>query len=94
MLRRVVEICTTIETGRWNGTASIDMIEDDDLDMATTQMIATLQRTLAAASPRGMPTKRGRRKTGPFTSGGSGGGAASSSSSSAASVSGFWIGEH
>lgn len=61
MLRRVVEICTTIETGRWNGTASIDMIEDEELDLATTQMIATLQRTLATASPRGNSSNRRNR---------------------------------
>ncbi|KAI1731410.1 chromo (CHRromatin organization MOdifier) domain-containing protein [Ditylenchus destructor] len=30
LLRRVVEICTTLETGKWNGVANIEMVEDDD----------------------------------------------------------------
>lgn len=30
LLRRVMEICTTIETGKWNGPANIETIEDSD----------------------------------------------------------------
>lgn len=32
LLRRIMEICTTLETGRWNGKGSTEMLEDDALD--------------------------------------------------------------
>lgn len=31
MLRRIIEICTTLETGRWNGNSSTELIEDEPL---------------------------------------------------------------
>lgn len=52
LLRRVVEICATLETGKWNGYASIDMIEDDELDLKT----SLLQRTTSSCSSSGCST--------------------------------------
>ncbi|PIO52707.1 hypothetical protein TELCIR_25985, partial [Teladorsagia circumcincta] len=32
LLRRVIEVCTTVETGKWNGTASTDSVDDSDVE--------------------------------------------------------------
>ncbi|KAK6050103.1 hypothetical protein COOONC_12392, partial [Cooperia oncophora] len=32
LLRRVIEVCTTVETGKWNGTASTDSVDDSDAE--------------------------------------------------------------
>lgn len=63
----MVEICTTLETGRWNGIASTEMIEDEEtslMDTMTPQSIAMLQKAVdaAAAAARGAQSRRGRRK--------------------------------
>ncbi|VDK66141.1 unnamed protein product, partial [Cylicostephanus goldi] len=32
LLRRVIEVCTTVETGKWNGTASTESVDDSDVE--------------------------------------------------------------
>uniref|UniRef100_A0A7I4XWZ7 Chromo domain containing protein n=2 Tax=Haemonchus contortus TaxID=6289 RepID=A0A7I4XWZ7_HAECO len=32
LLRRVIEVCTTVETGKWNGTATTDSVDDSDAE--------------------------------------------------------------
>ncbi|KAK6727679.1 hypothetical protein RB195_005393 [Necator americanus] len=32
LLRRVIEVCTTVETGKWNGTASTESVDDSDIE--------------------------------------------------------------
>ncbi|KAH7707931.1 helicase [Aphelenchoides avenae] len=75
------KICTTLETGRWNGIASTEMIEDEEtslMDTMTQQSIAMLQKAVdaAVAAARGAQSRRGRRKN----AAGTGRGAAATSS--------------
>ncbi|CAD5206696.1 unnamed protein product [Bursaphelenchus okinawaensis] len=44
LVRRVVEICTTLETGKWNGKGSVDLIDDEDaMSSLDAQALAMLQ---------------------------------------------------
>lgn len=57
LLRRVVEICATLETGKWNGYASTDMIEDEEHDIAkATKISSILKRTTSSCSSSGCST--------------------------------------
>ncbi|KAI6207680.1 Helicase [Aphelenchoides besseyi] len=72
LLRRVMEICTTLETGRWNGRASIAMLDDDGtLEGGSNQSLAALQKPMATSQNLNTSTssrlsnqqqKRGRKK--------------------------------
>ncbi|CAD5209696.1 unnamed protein product [Bursaphelenchus xylophilus] len=44
LIRRVVEICTTLETGKWNGKGSVDLIDDEEgaFDAQTLAMLQAL----------------------------------------------------
>lgn len=64
LLRRVVEICATLETGKWNGYASTDMIEDEELDLLSLQTSLRQRTTSSCSSECSTPTatKRARKK--------------------------------
>ncbi|KAI6241179.1 Helicase [Aphelenchoides fujianensis] len=56
LLRRVMEICTTLETGRWNGKASIAMLDDDGTLEGGNAQLAALQKAMAAVASQNAAT--------------------------------------
>lgn len=76
LLRRIMEVCTTLETGRWNGKASIAMLDDDGTLSKCGDSYAALQKAMASvaaaqsasktatATPAATSsTRRGRKKS-------------------------------
>jgi len=47
LLRRVIEICTTLESGKWNGKGSTEIVEDEEDDA---KAISALQRAAIVAA--------------------------------------------
>lgn len=47
LLRRVIEICTTLESGKWNGKGSTEIVEDEEDDV---KAISALQRAAIVAA--------------------------------------------
>ncbi|TKR63255.1 hypothetical protein L596_027104 [Steinernema carpocapsae] len=69
LLRRVIEICTTLESGKWNGPASTEMIDDgpdtEDIGALFQGMQNSLNssaETLRGSTPTSSSTRRGRKR--------------------------------
>ncbi|GMT28219.1 hypothetical protein PFISCL1PPCAC_19516, partial [Pristionchus fissidentatus] len=53
LLRRVMEICLTCETGKWNGSASLESIEDSDDERKKVEVAASRLSTPSSSRSRG-----------------------------------------
>lgn len=71
MLRRIVEICTTLETGKWIGNATTELIEDESSLVGQKSFSVNAAENRAnSGSPVNTLRNRGRKRTSVLHQGG------------------------